>query len=416
MLNSTKTDKAVSTLARAAGVAGVALALGLGGSALAQDVKIGALNGFTGGLAAYSPPIFNGEKLAVIHVNEQGGILGGRKLVIISGDTQSIPQGAVDAAQKLVNVDGVVGITGALASSATLAVAQSVTVPGGVPQISPASTSPEITKLKDNDFLFRTTVSDAYQGVVLANVVQARGIKKVSMSYINNDYGKGLAAAFRDAYTESGGVIVGDAAHEENKASYRAELATLAKGDPEGLVLIAYPDSGGKLIMRQSLENDFFNLFIMTDGMRQSAVVEDIGADVLKGSFGTGAESPGETSAANKFEAAFTKEYGSTKELFYIREAYDSAMLMALAIEKAGSTDGTKVRDALRQVCCPPGEVIEPGDWAKAVKLIAAGKDIDYVGAAGAQNFDEAGDVEGTIGHWEVQANGDLKVLEIYGQ
>lgn len=397
-------------------VAGLALALGAAGPALAQDVKIGALNGMTGGLAAYSPPILAGEELAATHVNEQGGILGGRKLVIISADTQSIPTGAVDAAQKLVSVSGVVGITGALASSATLAVAQSVTIPGKIPQISPASTSPEITKLKDNDFLYRTTVSDAYQGVVLAQVVKKRGIKKVAMSYINNDYGKGLAAAFRDAYTAAGGIILGDEPHEENKASYRAELATLAKGGPEGLVLIAYPDSGGKLIMRQSLENDFFSLFIMTDGMRQAEVVSDIGAANLKGSFGTGAESPSDSTAAQKFDAAYSAAYETTKDKFYIREAYDSVFMMALAIEKAGSTDGTKIRDALRQICCPPGEPIEPLDWAKAVKLIAAGKDIDYVGAAGSQNFDAAGDVEGTIGEWEVQPNGDLKVVKIYGQ
>jgi len=413
MYGTIKIDKTVS---RIAGAVGLALALGVAAPGLAQDVKIGALNGMTGGLAAYSPPILAGEELAAKHVNEQGGILGGRKLVIVSGDTQSIPQGGVDAAQKLVSVDGVVAIAGGLASSVTLAVAQSVTIPANVPQISPASTSPEITKLKDNDFLFRTTVSDAYQGVVLANVVKKRGIKKVAMSYINNDYGKGLAAAFRDAFKDGGGVITAEAPHEENKASYRAELATLAKGGPEGLVLIAYPDSGGKLIMRQSLENDFFKLFIMTDGMRQTEVVQDIGADVLKGSFGTGAESPGETSAAKKFDAAYTAAYETTKEKFYIREAYDAAFMLALAIEKAGSTDGTKIRDALRQICCPPGAAIEPGDWAQAVKLIAEGKDIDYVGAAGSQNFDAAGDVDGTIGHWEVQANGDLKVLEIHGQ
>ena len=88
--------------------------------------------------------------------------------------------------------------------------------------------------------------------------------------------------------------------------------------------------------------------------------------------------------------------------------------MMALAIEKAGSTDGMKIRDALRQVCCAPGEAVEPGQWEKARKLIADGKDIDYVGAAGDQEFDGSGDVAGTIGHWEVQANGDLKVVEIY--
>lgn len=409
-----KTTSTLTSLWIKAAAGAAVLALTAAGPAAAQDVKIGTLNGMTGGLAAYAPPIIDGQKLAATHVNEQGGILGGRKLVLVTGDTQSNPTGAVDAAQKLVSVDGVAGIVGALASSATIASATSVTVPAGIPQISPASTSPAMTTLDDKDLLFRTTVSDAYQGVVLARVVHKRGIKRVAMTYINNDYGKGLAEAFRQAYTKLGGTITGDQPHEENKASYRAELATLASGDPEGLVTIAYPDSGGKIIMRQSLENGFFDQFIMTDGMRQSEVVEEIGADNLKGSFGTGAESPGDTSASMAFEKAYSAAFETTKEKFYIREAYDAAFLMALAIEKAGSTDGMKIRDALRQVCCAPGETVEPGQWEKARKLIADGKDINYVGAAGDQEFDGSGDVAGTIGHWEVQANGDLKVVEIY--
>ena len=399
------------------GLAAVAAAvLASAGTAAAQDVKIGALNGMTGGLAAYAPPIIDGQQLAVNHVNEQGGILNGRKLELVLGDTQSNPAGAVDAAQKLISVDGVVGIVGALASSATIASATSVSVPAGVPQISPASTSPAITALDDKDLLFRTTVSDAYQGIVLADVVKKRGMNKVALTYINNDYGKGLAEAFRAAYTKAGGTVTGDAPHEENKASYRAELATLAKGGPEALVTIAYPDSGGKIILRQSLENGFFNTFIFTDGMRQGEVVSEIGAANLKGSFGTAPEAPGETTAAKRFEEAYSAAFETTKDKFFIREAYDAAMLMALAIEKSGSTDPAKVRDALRQVCCAPGEKIEPGEWEKARAAISAGKDVNYVGASGDHEFDAQGDVAGSIGHWEIQANGDIKVLEVFGQ
>lgn len=403
-------------MVRRLALAGVAAAMLAVPGAQAADVKIGALNSLTGGLAPYGPPILDGEMLAVKHVNEQGGILGGNKLILLSGDTQSTPQGSVDAVRKLISVDGVVGIVGAVSSGGTIATASSVTGPGGIPQISPSATSPEISKLKDNDFLFRTTPHDALQGLVLARITIKRGIKKVAMSFVNNDYGTGFASAFRDAYTGMGGDIVAEAPHEENKASYRAELATLAASKPEGLVLVAYPDSGGKIIMRQALENGFFDMFIMSEGMRLSSVVDEIGAENLQTSFGTGPEPPAGTTAAEKFDKAYTAEYGTTKELFYIQNAYDAAFMMALAIEKAGSRDGTKIRDALRQICCPPGASIEPGDWAEAVKLIAAGKDIDYVGAAGTQDFDAAGDVPGSIAHWIVAPNGDLKVVEVFGE
>lgn len=406
-MSGTNTKKLLATAA-------VAAALGLGGSAFAQDVKLGALNGMTGGLAAYAPPIIDGEQLAVDHVNAGGGILGGRKLVLVLGDTQSNPAGAVDAAQKLINVDGVVAIVGALASSATIATAESVAVPAKIPMVSPASTSPMITDLDDDGYLFRSTVSDAYQGVVLAQITKDRGLTRVAVNYINNDYGKGLADAFANAFKKLGGTITGFQAHEENKASYRAELKTLTNGDPEGLVLIAYPDSGGKIIMRQALENDFFDLFIMTDGMRQAEVIRDIGAENLQKSFGSAAEPPGDSTAAKKFQEAYAAAYETTKDKFYIAEAYDAAFMLALAIEKAGSTDGAKIKAALNQICCAPGESVEPGEWAKAKQLIAQGKDIDYVGGGGAQDFDANGDVEGSIGEWIVEPNGDYKVIRIF--
>ncbi len=80
-------------------------------------------------------------------------------------------------------------------------------------------------------------------------------------------------------------------------------------------------------------------------------------------------------------------------------------MLIALAIEKAGSTDRTAIKDALRFVANAPGEIVGPGEWAKAVKLLAEGKDINYEGAAGSHEFDENGDVAGFIGKFIVDGD-----------
>jgi hypothetical protein len=113
-----------------------------------------------------------------------------------------------------------------------------------------------------------------------------------------------------------------------------------------------------------------------------------------------------------RFEAAYEASYGKKPPLPFIDTAYDATYLLALAIEKAGSTDGAKVRDALRPIANPPGEPILPGEWAKAKRLIAEGKDIDYVGASGSQNFDAAGDVPGTFGVWTVKG-GEITTLKI---
>jgi ABC-type branched-subunit amino acid transport system substrate-binding protein len=146
----------------------------------------------TGDLQAFGETSLNGINLAVEEINAAGGVLG-QPLAIAVGDTQTAAQPSIDAAQKLVSLEDVVAIVGALSSGNTIPVAESITKSGKVPQISPASTSPVITSLADDDFLFRTVPSDAFQGVALAEVSRTQGLENVAIIYINNDYGQGLA-------------------------------------------------------------------------------------------------------------------------------------------------------------------------------------------------------------------------------
>ncbi|MDP6342416.1 MAG: ABC transporter substrate-binding protein, partial [Alphaproteobacteria bacterium] len=272
--------------------------------------------------------------------------------------------------------------------------------------ISPASTSPEITDLKDNDFLFRVAPSDAFQGYVMAKLLLNKGINKVALTYINNDYGVGLAGTFRKTFKAGGGTVAGDQVHEEKKQSYRSELATLAAGGADTLVTIAMADGSGLTIMKQSLEAGLFKRIVGGDGMMADSLVTALGAANLKGNFfGT---IP--TAAANPSMDKYKSMYGDGKAFkfgsAFTAQSYDATMLIALAIQKAGSTDRTKVRDSLRAVANAPGEVVGPGDWAKALKLIAAGKEINYEGASGSHELDSKGEVAGVFAEWGVVGNG----------
>lgn len=390
------------------GMAAAAAMLLAAGGAEAAGAKLGALMPLTGGLQAYGEACLNGVKMAVNEANAAGGVLGG-DVALVTGDTQTKPQPAVDAAKKLVSIEGVNGIIGALASSSTIPVAQTVAGPGSVAMISPASTAPTITDLGDKDFLFRTVPSDAFQGVGLADVVAKAGVKKVAVLYINNDYGIGLARSFAGAFS---GVVTGSKAFEPNKASYRGELNELAKGKADALVLIAYPDDGGIIILKQALEEGAFSKFVFTDGMKAEKVITDIGAQYLNGSFGTAPKAL-ETDSGAAFKAAYQAAFGELPPRPFIDSSYDAAMILMLAMEAAQSTDGTKVRDMIRKVSNAPGEKILPGEFAKAKKLLAEGKDIDYVGAAGAQEFDKNGDVSGTFEHWVVK-DGKLETVSVF--
>ncbi len=386
-----------------------ALAAGLmAGPALAEPLKIGALMPMTGDLQAYGEADLKGVEFAVKQINDAGGV-NGELVEMVVADTQTQPQAGVDAAQKLVNIDGVNAIVGALSSGVTIPVARTVTSREGIPQISNASTSPTITALEDNDFLFRSVPSDAFQGVALAKLVADKGLSDVGVLYVNNDYGQGLADAFAEAY---GGTVTSSIAFEQGQASYRGELQRAKGTNTQALVVIGYPESGS-VILRQALEGGYFTRFVFTDGMKAPEIIDRIGARILEGAFGTVPQSP-DTEGLRVFREAYTAEYGGLPGKPYYDTAYDAAMVIALAAQKAGSTDPEAIRDNLREIANPPGEVILPGQWEKAVKLLADGEDINYEGASGSVDFDKNGDVPGAIGHWEIQDGEivDVKLIQ----
>ena len=386
---------------RATAMMAAAALLGTSALAHAADTKIGILMDITGPIANFIPPLQNAVNLAVKQVNASGGLLDGNAVAVF-GDTTGSAQGSVDAVGKLANIENVPVIMGALMSGTTIAAAEAVSIPAGIVQISPTATSPAMTAIKDNDLVFRIVPSDNYQGDVLAKMVLEEGIKKVAVTYVNNDYGVGIGQTFMEAYKKLGGEVVAEVKHEEKKDSYRSELATLAKGGGEALVVVAYAgDSGGKIV-KQAIEGGLFTRFIGTDGLRDELLIKDVGADALKTSFFSSPTSPADNPAQKTLHDAFNAEYTEGADKAFVDQTYDATMLAMLAVEKAGSADRAKIAAALREVASAPGEKVGPGDWAKAKALIKEGKDIDYDGAGGAYDFDAKGDVLGYIGKFVV--------------
>lgn len=380
----------------------VSVALLAGVSAQAADqppLKMGAIMAMTGALQSYGETCLNGTKLAVEQINEAGGVLG-MPIKLTVGDAQTKPQAGVSAANKLANIDGATVFVGALSSGVTIPIAESVAKPNKIPMVSPASTSPVITSLDDNGYLFRTVSSDAYQGVALAEMADDHDIEQVAVIYLNNDYGKGLAEAFSKAFEKKGGTVTHSVAYEAKQPSYRSLIQKAwGNGDTPYLVLIAYVGDG-ETIVRQSLEGAMFTKFIFSDGMKTEKLVKDIGAQYLNGSWGTIARTP-QGKAAKLFTEAYDAKYGKRPPQPYIDTSYDAVYLLALAAQKAGTTtDGAAIAKALHEVSNPPGEKILPGDWAKAVKLLEQGKQIDWTGAAGTENFDQNGDISTQFAEW----------------
>jgi len=163
----------------------------------AQPLKVGTLMTMTGPLKEFGPNILNGVKLAAKQMTDAGF-----QVDVINQDTQTSAIPGVNAAKKLVQIDKVPAIVGAISSGVTIPVAESVTIPNGVVLISPSATSPLISVLPSDqgkDFLFRTCPSDALQGVILGQLAVTYN-KTASIIYVNNPYGQGLAEQFKKSF------------------------------------------------------------------------------------------------------------------------------------------------------------------------------------------------------------------------
>ena len=356
------------------------------------EARIGVLNALTGPIPDLAAVILEAEQAAAAFINANGGMWNGDTLVLASGDSGCDAKAGVDAATKLVNVEQASIIVGPLCSGATIGATQAVTIPAGVVAISPSATSPAITGLDDNDSVFRVCPSDAYQGVTIAKLARSMGYTKLAATYANDDYNAGLHDVFVPAFKDLGGTITADQMHEANKASYRSELATLSGGGAEALALFAYYNGSGITIMRQSLENGFFDKFIGGDGMIAQEVIDEIGADNLGNAVFTKGTADEGSSHFKTFAGLFSKPSDP-----YTAQAWDAVMVAALALESAGGPTRDLISH-VRAVANAPGVEVGPGDWAKAKKLLAAGKEINYQGIAGAHEFDENGDVGGVYG------------------
>ena len=355
-----------------------AMAAALAVSAHAETVKIGVALGFTGPAESLAPAMASGAELAMKEASDSGAFMGGSKIVSVRGDSTCVDAAAATAtAERLVSAEKVSAIIGGLCSGATTAMLKNVAVPKGVLLFSPSATSPALTTIADNDFFFRASPSDARQGQIVADMLMEKGIKSAALTYTNNDYGKGLADSIKTNFEKKGGKLTIYASHEDGKGDYTAEVGALASAGGDILIVVGYLDQGGRGIIRSSLDTGAFDKFFLPDAMIGDSLTDAIGAG-LNGSFGVvpGTDSPGSAQYAKLAEQAGFKAGP------YSPESYDAAALTILAMQAAKSTDSNKVKAKVRDVANAPGVKIFPGELGKALKLIAEGKDVDYVGAS----------------------------------
>jgi branched-chain amino acid transport system substrate-binding protein len=379
-----------------------------GGGETSLDLTIGDLIPLTGDLADFGPPGQKAADLAVDQINAAIEEVGADHTVTIEHeDDQTSDTAGVSAARKVVG-DGASCIAGSWASSVTIPVARSVSIREGVLEISPASTSSEITDLEDDGLINRTPPADNLQGPALADTVEeqlggAEG-KTISVAGRNDSYGDGLTASFTEAWEAKGGEVTGDPVlYDPEAATYDSEANQITADDADGYVIVDFPETFVKVgpALVRTGKWDPKTTFV-TDGL----ISGDLAADPKNKTFTEGLRgtAPGTPTGGDQ-AGAFDKLYTAADPKDVDRQTFDSqnfdaVILCYLAAVAAGSTDGQDMADALQDVTAPPGDKFTFEQLPDAIEALQNGDDIDYVGASGDINLDDNGDP--TVGVYDV--------------
>ena len=378
---------------------------------------VGMVVSLTGAAGRFGQAASKSVELAFGELNKAAGAQGiaGCRLAFEVRDAQSQGAVAVDQARQLVDLKKVPAIIGGIISSVSIPVVTSVTAPAGVVQISPASTSPTLTRLANEGttkgWFFRTITSDALQGTAAAKYAMDQGMKTLAIIHVNNDFGVNMLAEFRKAYEALGGKILGVTPYNAQQPSYAAEVTNALKSDPPALYFIGYPGDG-TTIVRTWIQQGGPQRFLLNDGMNAADFIKGVGPQFLNNAFGTSSGTT-RTPSTEFFASAYPAMSGGFDAGAPAADrAFDAGAILGLAIAQAGKFEAAAIRDAIRKVTDPGGEVVHAGPqgFARALQLIREKKPVRYVGVIGPVQFDRNGDIVGPFRTWKI-TNGEVTTM-----
>ncbi|HAF12393.1 MAG TPA: ethanolamine utilization protein EutJ [Blastocatellia bacterium] len=309
-------------------------------------IKIGFFGDLSGPTFNFGQSAMNGVLMAADEINQAGGI-NGRKIDIVIEDDKGSPEAAAQVAGKLISNDKVVALIGAGASGNSLAAAPKAQS-AQIPLIAPSSTNPAVTQA--GDYIFRACFIDAFQGEVMAKFAAGtlKAKKAAIMLDFNSPYSRGLTEYFELSFAKLDGQIVIKQSYSQGDADYRGQLSAIKAAEPEVVYIPGYYGDVG-LIAKQARQLGLTVPLLGADGWDAPELWE-LGGDSLNGSYISNhysADDPSET--IQKFARAYRQRYSNLTPDAHAALAYDALRFLAEAIQKAGTTEGPKLRDALAE-------------------------------------------------------------------
>lgn len=358
------------------------------------DMKIGIVLPLTGNLSAYGPPMSQAAALGVQQVNAAmiADNVPGSCTVAGTEDDQASPPQSVEAANKLVLTDGANALVGPMTSGTSMAAAEAVTIPNGIPMISPAASSVDLALLDDSGTVFQVYPSDALQAkaVVLAMAKQFGKKALVNVGARNDAYGTALAATFKTAWIANGGRIGVVDIYDPNAATYDSDAAKIVSKKPNAFFIIDFEQTFAKVApaLARTKKWDVKRTY-MTESFNDANSIKTVGAQYLNGAHGTAAAPAGTDTTV--WKTAFQATVPTAQQTFVDPAAYDAAVIECLGAIYAKTNKGAALVKGIRAVSGPAGTPYSWEQLNQAVAAVAAGHKIAYKGAWSEVDFDATG-------------------------
>ena len=311
----------------------------------AEPIRIGEYASLTGKEAAYGETSHKGIVLAVDEINAAGGVLG-RPLELITADNQSKQGESATAVKKLISRDKVVAILGEVASIRSLEAAP-VIQGAKIPMVSSASVNSKVTEV--GDYIFRVCFVDSFEGNVLAKFAKEHlGAKKVAiLTSVSNAYSVGMTNVFKKRFLADGGAVVAEQKYSEGDKDFRAQLTAVKAAGADAIFASGYYTEAA-LICVQARQLGLNVPIFGGDGWDAPPLLE-IGGAAMEGTYFCAHYSPEDpSSAVQGFNQRYQARWGSVPDA-WAALGYDSVLVLADAIKRAGSAEPKAIRDALAQ-------------------------------------------------------------------
>ncbi|MDO9507876.1 MAG: ABC transporter substrate-binding protein [Thermovirgaceae bacterium] len=329
-------------------VLGVLLLLALAGSAFAADViKIGHTVSLTGGASMWGQSEARALDMLAKKINAAGGVLG-KQIEFVRYDNRNDAVEAVNVARRLVS-DGVIAVIGPAQSGNSIASAP-VLEKAKIPMVVTTATNPYVTIDQKTDkvrpFAFRPCFIDPFQGTVAARfAITDLGAKKGAILYdVGSDYGQWLARYFEEAFVAKGGTIVAKEAFRSEELDYRAQLGKMKDLAPD-VIFIPTSQKEAAMAAKQARDLGIKAILLGTDNWGSPDLIE-LGGSAIDGGYFVNLADLADPDIQG-FVAEYKALYGEDPVLPNPVMAQDALIMIVEALKKAGTTDGTKLADAL---------------------------------------------------------------------